>query len=96
MDDYLSETLRLAFYETKSGLYALSAILSQRAVQERRTQTMSQNKEWYFDTATGEVSEGKTHSWTTRLGPYASQEEAERALETVKERNKAADEDEEE
>ncbi|AHI02870.1 hypothetical protein CFAL_04070 [Corynebacterium falsenii DSM 44353] len=56
---------------------------------------MSENK-WYFDTQTGEVTQGKTDSWENRMGPYDSKEEASHALEIVRQRNKAADEYDEE
>lgn len=49
-------------------------------------------QEWYFDTQTGEVLQGKQSGWENRMGPYGSQEEASRALELARERNKAADE----
>lgn len=47
---------------------------------------------WYFDTSTGEVSQGKVSGWDTRMGPYDSQAEAERALTTARQRAEAADE----
>lgn len=39
---------------------------------------------WYFDTKTGEVLQGKTDSWSNRMGPYDSREEAAAALETAR------------
>lgn len=56
---------------------------------------MSENK-WYFDTQTGEVTQGKTDSWENRMGPYDTEEEASHALEIARQRNKAADEYDEE
>lgn len=50
---------------------------------------MSTDAEFYFNTETGEVEEGKPSSWTHRLGPYPSREQAARALETARARNKA-------
>ncbi len=54
--------------------------------------TDSTNGSWYFDTATGEVTQGKTSGWDSRMGPYATRAEAERALTTARERTEAADE----
>ncbi|MGP9725221.1 SPOR domain-containing protein [Corynebacterium sp. AOP40-9SA-29] len=51
---------------------------------------MSDN-EWYFDTSSGEVTQGKTSGWDNRMGPYSSKQEAEQALETARARTKAAD-----
>jgi hypothetical protein len=47
---------------------------------------------WYFDTSTGEVTQGKKSGWDTRMGPYSSKAEAERALKTAHARTEAADE----
>lgn len=49
------------------------------------------DKKWYFDTSTGEVTEGKVSGWDTRMGPYDSRRDAERALETARARSEAAD-----
>ena len=49
-------------------------------------------QEWYFDTASGEVTQGKTSGWDNRMGPYASREEAAHALEIAREQTKAAEE----
>lgn len=54
------------------------------------------NESWYFDTATGEVAQGKISGWNSRLGPYASEAEARKALETAEARSKAAEEWDEE
>ncbi len=48
-------------------------------------------KNWYYNPATGEVTEGVEASWDNRMGPYASREEAENAIAIAKERTKAAD-----
>ena len=53
---------------------------------------MSDKEQWWYDTATGEVSQDKSSGWDTRMGPYDSREEAEAALETAKQRTKEADE----
>jgi len=52
------------------------------------------DKSFWFDlnTRSGITDDNDTKA-TDRLGPYATREEAERALETVDERNKAWDED---
>lgn len=54
---------------------------------------MSENsaQQWYFDTATGEVSEGKVSGWDNRMGPYATEDEARHALDIARQRTEAAD-----
>lgn len=52
-------------------------------------------KEYWFNTSTGEVEEGKASGWMDRMGPYASAEEARNAYAIAAERNEAADEDQE-
>ena len=52
--------------------------------------------EWYYDVSTGEVSKGKVPNALNRMGPYPDRETALRALEIAAERNKAADEAEDE
>lgn len=47
---------------------------------------------WYYDTSTGEVTQGKSSGWDSRMGPYDTKAEAERALTTARERTEAADE----
>lgn len=46
---------------------------------------------WFFNPATGEVSQGPSGGWESRMGPYDSRAEAEGALAKIAERNKAAD-----
>ena len=54
---------------------------------------MSDN-DWWFDLKTRTpVQDSKAGKATDRLGPYASREEAARALEKVEERNEAYDHD---
>lgn len=48
---------------------------------------MSTDAEYYFNTETGEVEEGKPSAWTHRMGPYRTRAEAEHALETAHQRN---------
>lgn len=38
--------------------------------------TTSDNGNWYVNTATGEVSQGKHREWGDRLGPYPTAEAA--------------------
>lgn len=47
---------------------------------------------WYYDVRTGQVSQGKDPNALNRMGPYPDRETARRALEIASERNKAADE----
>ncbi|WP_333619619.1 SPOR domain-containing protein [Dietzia sp.] len=56
---------------------------------------MSENEQWYYDSATGEVSQGKQEGFLDRMGPYPTREAAEDAIATAKERNKAWDEEDE-
>lgn len=47
--------------------------------------------DWYYDVSTGQVSQGKVPNALNRMGPYATEEEARRAIEIAAERNAAAD-----
>ncbi|QNH95797.1 SPOR domain-containing protein [Corynebacterium anserum] len=49
------------------------------------------SEKWYYDTKTGQVTQGKESGWDSRMGPYDTQEEAAAALETAKKRNEQAD-----
>lgn len=51
--------------------------------------------EFYYNTKTGQVEEGKQSSWMDLMGPYSSREEAAGALEKARARNEQADADEE-
>ena len=51
----------------------------------------SDDEQWYFDTSTREAVQGKQRGFQHRMGPYPSKEAAERALETARARNEAAD-----
>lgn len=53
---------------------------------------MSQKKKFYFNTRTGAVEQGKRFSWVSRLGPYDTRAEAERALKTAANRTEDWDE----
>ena len=52
---------------------------------------MSDKQAWYYDLATGQVSNELIGSWETRLGPYESYEAAKHALDIARERNEAED-----
>lgn len=49
--------------------------------------------EYYFNTRTGQVEEGKQSTWTALLGPYPTREAAEHALETAHARSEEFDRD---
>ncbi|MEZ5210843.1 MULTISPECIES: hypothetical protein [unclassified Gordonia (in: high G+C Gram-positive bacteria)] len=51
--------------------------------------------DWYYDVATGEVSRGKVPNALNRMGPYATEDDARRAIEIARERNAAADAEDE-
>lgn len=42
---------------------------------------------FYFNTRTGEVEQGYASSWSDRMGPYATREEAQSALALARQRN---------
>jgi hypothetical protein len=48
---------------------------------------MSTDAEYYYNTETGEVEEGKPSSWVSRMGPYRTREEAAHALDRARARN---------
>lgn len=48
--------------------------------------------EFFYNTRTGQVEEGRQSLPSELLGPYRTREEAGRALEIAQERNEAADE----
>lgn len=49
--------------------------------------------EFWFNTETHEVEEGRRSDWTSVMGPYPSREAAEKALQTAKARNEKWDEE---
>lgn len=49
------------------------------------------DEKFYYNPATGEVSQGKVESWDNRMGPYDTREEAEHAIAIAAERTKRAD-----
>ncbi|MBD8077520.1 SPOR domain-containing protein [Cellulosimicrobium arenosum] len=46
---------------------------------------------YYYDTATGEVHQGRAGAWTHRMGPYDTREQAQDALRLARERSDAWD-----
>lgn len=54
------------------------------------------DSEFWFNTHTGEVEEGKQSLALYRLGPFETRAEAERAVETVAERARAWNEEDDE
>ena len=48
---------------------------------------------YYYNTRTGEVTRGRVHSWSYRMGPYRTREEAANALEIAQARAAAWDEE---
>jgi hypothetical protein len=51
--------------------------------------------EFWFNTETHEVEEGRRSDWTSVMGPYPTREAAQKALETAKARNEKWDEEDE-
>lgn len=60
------------------------------------TQELDPKTAFYFNTDTGKVEQGLVSDWTNRMGPYASYDEAAKALQIVAERNRAWDEEDRE
>lgn len=49
------------------------------------------DKEFWYNTRTGQVEQGAQSDWSQLLGPYGSREEAEGAMAKVAANNEAAD-----
>jgi len=49
--------------------------------------------EFWFNTATGQVEQGRQTSWEHLMGPYPTRAEAQAALERARERSRAWDEE---
>ncbi|WP_306795798.1 SPOR domain-containing protein [Cellulomonas sp. GbtcB1] len=49
--------------------------------------------EFYYNTETGQVEQGKQSTWSHLLGPYPTREEAQHALEKARSRTEAWDEE---
>lgn len=47
--------------------------------------------EFFYNIRTGQVEEGRVSDWSQLMGPYASREEAQHALEKARARNEAWD-----
>ena len=47
---------------------------------------------YYYNVSTGQVEKGLVSSWSDRMGPYATQEDAAAALEKARDRSEAWDE----
>lgn len=47
---------------------------------------------YYYNISTGQVEKGLVSSWSDRMGPYATQEDAAAALEKARDRSEAWDE----
>ena len=54
---------------------------------------MTHDTEWYHNLVTGQVEQYEGGKAVDRLGPYASREEAQHALEQAQERNEAWEND---
>lgn len=54
---------------------------------------MTEGTQYYYNLSTGTVEEGAQSPATERMGPYATREEAERALSTAAQRNQAWEEE---
>lgn len=50
------------------------------------------NREYWYNTRTGQVEQGRRSSWTDLMGPYSTEDEARQALQSAAERNEAFDE----
>ena len=47
---------------------------------------------YYYNVSTGQVEKGLVSSWTDRMGPYATEEDAAAALAKARDRSEAWDE----
>lgn len=54
------------------------------------------NREYWYNTKTGEVELGRQSGWMDLMGPYSTEEAARNALRTAAERSEAFDAAEEE
>lgn len=53
--------------------------------------TEEKKEEWYVNTKTGNITQGKEPGWTNRIGPYPSREAAAQWRGQAAARNEAAD-----
>ncbi|WNB84498.1 SPOR domain-containing protein [Cellulomonas sp. ATA003] len=56
---------------------------------------MTSGTEYWYNIATGKVEEGRRSSWTDVMGPYATREAAQEALDRAAARTEAWDEEDE-
>lgn len=47
--------------------------------------------QYWYNTATGQVEEGRRSDWSAVMGPYATREDAQHALEKARARSEAWD-----
>jgi hypothetical protein len=57
--------------------------------QDRVMSEESTERQYWYNTETGEVEEGHRSRWTNLMGPYPTREAAEHALEQARQRNDA-------
>lgn len=57
-----------------------------------RTEPADAERGFYYNIQTGQVEEGLVSDWTKRIGPYATREEAEHALDIAAQRSASWDE----
>ncbi len=50
---------------------------------------MADDDQWWYNTRTGEVEQGRKSVWSDRAGPYATREEAEGAPARIKANSRA-------
>lgn len=53
-------------------------------------------EEFFYNTETGQVEQGKQSSWTHLMGPYPTREAAQQALATARSRSASWDEEDRE
>lgn len=51
------------------------------------------DEKFFYNLETGQVEQGKVSAWENRMGPYDTREEAQRALETAKQKTQEWDQD---
>ena len=54
--------------------------------QEEQGRKSTRDEGYWYNVSTGQVEYGRQSAWEHRLGPYATEEEARRALQTATER----------
>jgi len=59
----------------------------------RDEKLLAKTKKYWFNTKTGEVEQGRKSLAVYRIGPFETREEAERAYEIIRERNKKLDQE---